>query len=102
MQKLSAGKFHWRPLPDAHAKIGGRATRAWIDRTNDGLSGMPAEGTSACRQKRGTSARPAGRLESRLHHHATKRKGHDAHQTFQPSASSIAASFNANGRSALA
>src|SRR5262245_60957480 len=36
----------------------GRATRAWIDRTNDGLSGCPPT-ASACRQK-GTSARPAG------------------------------------------
>jgi hypothetical protein len=35
-----------------------RAMRAWIDRTNDGLSGLPADGM-ACRQKGGTSARPA-------------------------------------------
>src|SRR5262250_997153 len=39
MQKLpSVGKFHWRPLPCT--RVNGRATRAWIDRTNDGLSGM--------------------------------------------------------------
>src|SRR5262245_20901780 len=34
--------------------------RAWIDRTNDGLSGMPAEGVSLPPTKGGTSARPAG------------------------------------------
>jgi hypothetical protein len=33
--------------------------RAWIDRTNDGLSGMPADGISLP-PKKGTSARPAG------------------------------------------
>src|SRR5262245_62631474 len=54
MQESTAGKFHWRPPSPMHARNGrGRATRAWIDRTNDGLSGMPAEGTSACREKRG-------------------------------------------------
>src|SRR5262245_16881457 len=40
-------------------RVNGRgATRAWIDRTNDGLSGCPPM-ASSCRQK-GTSARPAG------------------------------------------
>jgi len=34
--------------------------RAWIDRTNDGLSGMPADGISLPPKERGTSARPAG------------------------------------------
>ena len=34
--------------------------RAWIDRTNDGLSGMPADGISLPPKKGGTSARPAG------------------------------------------
>src|SRR5262245_35141592 len=54
----------------------GRATRAWIDRTNDGLSGCPPT-ASACRQK-GTSARPAGAAR-RLGYinGATGRKGHD-------------------------
>jgi hypothetical protein len=37
----------------------GRAMRTWIDRTNDGLSGMPADGISLP-PKKGTSARPAG------------------------------------------
>src|SRR5262249_61837142 len=36
-----------------------RAMRAWIDSTNDGLSGMPADGISLP-PKKGTSARPAG------------------------------------------
>src|SRR5215471_18333026 len=45
-----------------------RATRAWIDRTNDGLSGLPADGTSLPPKKGGTSARPAGAgLKVRLH-----------------------------------
>src|SRR5262249_18658679 len=43
----------------------GRAMRAWIDRTNDGLSGMPADGISLP-LKRGTSARP-GRSKIILH-----------------------------------
>src|SRR5262245_33823276 len=34
--------------------------QAWIDRTNDGLSGMPADGISLPLKKAGTSARPAG------------------------------------------
>ena len=52
----------------------GRATRAWIDRTNDGLSGCPPT-ASACRQK-GTSARPVGAAR-RLGYinGATSRKG---------------------------
>ena len=33
--------------------------RVWIDRTNDGLSGMPADSITLP-LKRGTSARPAG------------------------------------------
>jgi hypothetical protein len=55
------------PLPHrlycARVNGRGRAMRAWMDRTNDGLSGMPAT-ASACRQKGGTSTRPAGRLEN--------------------------------------
>src|SRR5262249_34070606 len=52
-QESTAGKFHWRPPSLMHERNGrGRATRASIDRTNDGLSGMPAEGTSACRQNK--------------------------------------------------
>src|SRR5262249_9962285 len=42
MEKISTGKFHWRAPPDGR----GRAMRAWIDRTNGGLSGMPADGIS--------------------------------------------------------
>src|SRR6266540_5797709 len=38
----------------------GRAMRAWIDRTNDGLSGMPADGHQPAAKKGGTSARPSG------------------------------------------
>ena len=41
----------------------GRARQAWIDRRNDGLSRVPADGISLPLMK-GTSARPAlGRLE---------------------------------------
>src|SRR5262249_37606765 len=46
-----------------------------IDRTNDGLSGMPADGTSLP-LKRGTSARPAGPgSKVRLHQPRDGRKG---------------------------
>jgi hypothetical protein len=49
--------------------------QAWIDRTNGGLSGMPADGISLALKKAGTSARPAGlRSKVRLHHHAIGRK----------------------------
>jgi hypothetical protein len=34
--------------------------RVWIDRTNDGLSGMPADSINRPPKKGGTSARPAG------------------------------------------
>jgi hypothetical protein len=55
----------------------GRAMRTWIDRTIDGLSGMPADGISLP-PKRGTSARPAGAAR-RLGYinGATGRKGGD-------------------------
>ena len=60
MQKITARKFHWRPPPNrARAKKG---AGTWIDRTNDGLSGMPADGISLP-AKKGTSARPPRRLE---------------------------------------
>src|SRR5262245_49670057 len=80
MQKLpSVGKFHWRhpSLIVAFTRVNARgATRAWIDRTNDGLSGCPPT-ASACRQK-GTSARPAGAAR-RLGYinHIAGRKGYD-------------------------
>jgi hypothetical protein len=37
--------------------------RAWIDRTNDGLSGMPADGISLPPKKGGLRHVPLGRLE---------------------------------------
>src|SRR5262245_10162132 len=54
-----------------------RAMRAWIDRTNDGQSGMPADGISMP-TKKGTSACPAGPAR-RLGYinHATGGRGHD-------------------------
>jgi hypothetical protein len=64
-------------LPDRpRAKKGrGSAIRTWIDRTNDGLSGMPADGISLP-PKRGTSARPAGAARRLGYiHHATGRRG---------------------------
>jgi hypothetical protein len=44
-------------------KVRGRAMRAWIDRTNDGLSGMPADGISLPVKKGGPRHVPLGRLE---------------------------------------
>src|SRR5262245_43845854 len=41
----------------------GRAMRAWIDRTNDGLSGIPADGISLPPTKGGLRHVPLGRLE---------------------------------------
>src|SRR5262245_27689715 len=79
MQESTAGKFHWRPsliVVCTRVNGRGRATLAWIDRTNDGLSGMPADGNSLL-PTRGTSARPAGATR-RLGYinHATGRKKH--------------------------
>jgi hypothetical protein len=37
--------------------------RAWIDRTKDGLSGMPADGISLPLKKGGLRHVPLGRLE---------------------------------------
>jgi hypothetical protein len=56
----------------------GRAMRAWIDRTNDGLSGMPADGITLP-LKRGTSARPAAAAR-RLGYINHWRKGHDRYR----------------------
>src|SRR5215471_13856012 len=39
------------PVQDLHARKWARARDAWIDRTNDGLSGCPPT-ASACRQKK--------------------------------------------------
>src|SRR5262245_27108596 len=65
-RKFRRGSFIGVLLPHRLycTRINGRgpAMRAWIDRTNDGLSGVPADGISLP-LKRGTSARP-GRLES--------------------------------------
>src|SRR5262252_5334800 len=62
-RKILRGSFIGVLLPDrlycTRVNGRGRAMRAWIDRTNDGLSGMPADGISLP-LKRGTSARPAG------------------------------------------
>src|SRR5262245_23080103 len=52
----------------------GRAMRAWIDRTNDGLSGMPADGISLP-LKRGLRHVPLGGSKVRLHQPTTGRKG---------------------------
>jgi hypothetical protein len=51
--------------------------RAWIDRTNNGLSGMPADGINLPPKKGdfGTSRGAARRLG--YINHATGRKGHD-------------------------
>src|SRR6516162_5470024 len=64
-QKLPAGNFQWRP-PCARVNARGRAMRAWIDRTNDGLSGMPADGIGLPPKKEGPRHVPLGH-EVRLH-----------------------------------
>src|SRR5215472_83098 len=74
-----------RPRPDAEIAYGGedslassslicarvnargRAMRAWIDRTNDGLSGMPADGISLPPKKGGLRHVPLGGSKVRLH-----------------------------------
>jgi hypothetical protein len=67
MEKISAGKFHWRLPPSLSLlrarKWARRAMRAWIDRTNDGLSGMPADGIKPAAKKGGLRHVPLGRLE---------------------------------------
>src|SRR5262245_6774199 len=49
-RKILRGSFIGVLLPDrlycTRVNGRGRAMRAWIDRTNDGLSGMPADGIS--------------------------------------------------------
>jgi hypothetical protein len=58
------GSFIGVPLPDrrycTRVKGRGRAMRAWIDRTNDGLSGMPADGISLPPKKGGLRHVPLG------------------------------------------
>src|SRR6476646_2423906 len=54
----------------------GRAMRAWIDRTNDGLSGMPADGISLPPKKGGdfgTSRRPGSKV--RVHQPRDRAEG---------------------------
>src|SRR5262245_6962897 len=55
----------------------GGAMRAWIDRTNDGLSGMPADGISLPPQRGdfGTSRWAGSKV--RLHQPGDWPKGHD-------------------------
>src|SRR5262245_55622181 len=68
MQEFAARKFHRSPLRvrrDCTRVDGrGRAMRAWIDRTNDGPSGMPADGISLPPTKGGLRHVPLGELES--------------------------------------
>ena len=45
----------------------GRATRAWVDRTNDGLSGTPADGISLPPKEGGLRHVPLGGSKVRLH-----------------------------------
>ena len=40
------GEVSWRRPTCGCVSARGRATRAWVDRTNDGLSGTPADGIS--------------------------------------------------------
>src|SRR5262245_46759250 len=54
----------------------GRATRAWIDRTKDGLSGCPPTAT-ACREKRDFGTSRWGGSRSGYINGATGRKGYD-------------------------
>jgi hypothetical protein len=49
--------------------------RAWIDRTDDGLSGMPADGTSAAAKLTGISACPADSSQLGYIMFAHERKG---------------------------
>ena len=58
----ACGKAGKAPIlaPVARAYGRGRAMRAWIDRTNDGLSGMPADGIRSAAKKRGDLGSPAG------------------------------------------
>jgi hypothetical protein len=62
MQELAAAKFNGVLLPCTCANGRERAMRAWIDRTNDGLSGMPADGIRMP-PKKGLRHVPLGRLE---------------------------------------
>src|SRR5262245_50095416 len=63
----------------ARAKKGrGRAMRAWIDRTNDGLSGMPADGISLPPKKGGPRHVPLGpTLRLGYINHAIDGREHD-------------------------
>src|SRR5262245_13915110 len=66
-RKFRRGSFIGILLPDrlyfTRVNGRGRAIRAWIDRTNDGLSGMPADGSLPPKKRDfGTSAGAARRL----------------------------------------
>ena len=78
-RKCRRGSFIGILLPDrlyfTRVNERGRAIRAWLDRTNDGLSGMPADGISLP-PKKGTSARPLGAARRLSYiNGATGRKG---------------------------
>src|SRR5262249_15091154 len=70
-RKFRRGGFMGVLLPDrlycTRANGRGRAMRAWIDRTNDGLSGMPADGISLPLKKGGLRHVPLGGSKVRLH-----------------------------------
>src|SRR5215510_13544989 len=65
------GSFIAVLLPDrlycARVNGRGRAMRAWIDRTNDGLSGMPADGISLPPKKGDFGTSRWGGSKVRLH-----------------------------------
>jgi hypothetical protein len=68
MQEFAAGKFYRLSSSlivscCARANGRGRAMRAWIDRTNDGLSGMPADGFSLPPKRGDFGTSRWGRLE---------------------------------------
>src|SRR6516162_6463117 len=103
-KNLRRGSFIAVLLPDrlycTRVNGRGRAMRAWIDRTNDGLSGMPADGISLPPKKGGTSARPAGSgSKVRLHQPHDGRKG--AWQLFARTRSDGARHWNSDTRPAF-
>jgi hypothetical protein len=55
----------------------GRAMRTWIDRTNDGLSGMPADGISLPPKKGDFGTSRWGGSKVRLHQRRHRAEGAD-------------------------
>src|SRR6266540_4277587 len=81
-KNVRRGSFIGVLLPDrlycTREKGRGRAMRAWIDRTNDGLSGMPADGISLPLKRGDFGTSRWGRLEGLGYiNHAIDGREHD-------------------------